>query len=377
MRIKTNVSALVAGTILSAVLTLITTGDGSPPNREELARQDQRQVIQPLPRSPELNGAQPSPSSAPSAELPAVKVDAYVVQGLRGAVVYIALFLAMHLGMRRSGISHRWAYAGAGSLAALVAIGGATPGAGWGLMLERGNLSFFLLVTAVSGAVLGFLYNWRAGTERDGDDPARLQEALNQQRANGPPLDPTEDLVLIDTGTAEYFSGPVQVRTSLPIAFVAALLSAGCVGLVSILVGGLAALMIGLQESTGQTLQQQMFWALHSQIGTLAFVGMAFLPITVMVLISHMIARARGKTSQLAYLGIGAASTPVVGLLAGPMGVIVGLGAAVPVAVAMVMYRNMAGLEPKAVKEDILLNDRRNLVPENHARRKFGRLIKG
>jgi hypothetical protein len=36
----------------------------------------------------------------------------------------------------------------------------------------------------------------------------------------------------------------------------------------------------------------------------------------------------------------------------------------------------MAGVEPKQVKEDIMVSDRRHLVGADHARRRFGRLIK-
>jgi hypothetical protein len=35
----------------------------------------------------------------------------------------------------------------------------------------------------------------------------------------------------------------------------------------------------------------------------------------------------------------------------------------------------LLGLEPKFVAEDIHVNDRRNLVGGNHARRKYGRVI--
>lgn len=374
MRIKTNVGALVTGTILAGVLTLVATGDGSTPSQQELARQVPSQV-HPLPRSVDINGV-PTLSEAPALP-PAVKVDAYVLQGLRGALVYIALFVGMHFALRRGQIGHRWAYAGAGCLAAILSVAGATPGAGWRLMVERGNLSLFLVVVAVGGAVIGFLYSWRAGLEADGDDPARLEQALNSRvAAAAGAAEPPEEEVLIDTGDAEYFSGPVQVRTSLPVAFVAALLSAGCLGLVKILVGGWGELMTRLPALSDQTLQQNIFGSFYSQFGTLVFVSMAFLPVTVMVLISHMVARAWGKSSPLAYLGIGAASAPVIGILAGPTGVLIGLIASIPVAIAMVIYRNMAGLEPKAVKEDILLNDRRNLVGEGHARRRFGRLVK-
>jgi hypothetical protein len=48
---------------------------------------------------------------------------------------------------------------------------------------------------------------------------------------------------------------------------------------------------------------------------------------------------------------------------------------AFPCAIAMLIYRNLAGLEPKPVAEDILVNDRRHLVGSDHARRRYGRVI--
>jgi hypothetical protein len=47
-----------------------------------------------------------------------------------------------------------------------------------------------------------------------------------------------------------------------------------------------------------------------------------------------------------------------------------------PTAIAMSVYRNMAGVEPKPVKEDILVRDRRHLVGAQHPRRQYGRVVK-
>ena len=60
----------------------------------------------------------------------------------------------------------------------------------------------------------------------------------------------------------------------------------------------------------------------------------------------------------------------------GPVLLLGSLLLAVPTAIAMVVYRNMAGLEPKPVKEDVIVGDRRNLVGADHARRRYGRVVK-
>ena len=118
--------------------------------------------------------------------------------------------------------------------------------------------------------------------------------------------------------------------------------------------------------------------SLQSQALTILLLGlMAPLPMALAVLFGHFLARAWGRDSYRTYMLIGAAAPVLLGLLAGVLGLYVSAQAIVPMAVAMAVYRNMAGLEPKPVKEDIQLNDQRNLVGESHVRRQFGRLIKG
>jgi hypothetical protein len=48
---------------------------------------------------------------------------------------------------------------------------------------------------------------------------------------------------------------------------------------------------------------------------------------------------------------------------------------AFPSAIAMVIYRRLAGLEPKPIHEDIEVRDRRSLVGAQHARRRYGRIV--
>jgi hypothetical protein len=399
MRVKTDIGALVSGGVIALVLTLVATGDGSPSKGAPAAPVASGAVITPLPSSDEAPTFQKNTSSAwdnaqdgtvgPARKPPPprqaaprpiphneIRLDAYVLQGLRGGLVYILLFVGLHLGLRRGGLAQRWSYAGAGALAALVAVSLATPGSAWGGMIARGNLSFFLGVIGVAGAIMGFIYHWRAGLEAGADDPQRLQEAVGAQRGEAETV--TADEVLIDTGEEEYFSGPLQVRTSLPIAFIAALLSAGAFALVRALLSGFAEFSSLLPEHRGAPMLDLVSQSLAGQLLDMALLAvMAPVPFAFVVLIGHMIARAWGKSSYQAYMLIGATAPVLLGLLAGVVGVFIGLQALVPLAIAMAVYRNMAGLEPKPVKEDIILNDRRNLVGEQHARRQFGRLIKG
>jgi hypothetical protein len=48
---------------------------------------------------------------------------------------------------------------------------------------------------------------------------------------------------------------------------------------------------------------------------------------------------------------------------------------AIPTAIAMLFYRYLAGLEPKALPEDVEVRDRRTLVGANHPRRRYSRIV--
>lgn len=301
------------------------------------------------------------------------KLDTLVLQGLRGAFTYIVLFLLGHLGLRRLRQSGGWPYAGIGAVSAVAMVSSMTPMSTWRYMSEAGHVSWYLGVVLLAGAVMGFAYRRNAGLEAEGDDPWALEAELTARQTSDAAGD---EAVLVQTESAQYFSGPVQVRTSLPIAFVAALLSSGAFALCQILIGAFTELPSQLALNPGAHLVDMIARSLTSQALALVTALVAPVPFALVVLGGHLLARARGLTSYKAYLIIGAGSPLLLGLLAGPVGIIMGFGAIIPLAIAMATYRNWAGLEPKPVKEDIILNDPRYLVGENHARRRFGRLIK-
>jgi len=306
-------------------------------------------------------------------------VDSYVLEGLRGGLTYMAFFLAGHFALRHWTIGSRWAYAGIGAVACAGAVAIQMPAWAWASQIQHGTISLLGGFVALMGAVIGFLYHWRSGYEARGDDPAALARALatpgQEGRFDG--ISPTisDDRALVNTGAAEYFDGPLQVRTSVPIMFVAALLSAGLygLGLFIIRVGG----QMVDQARAAMPLDQSLSLAVNAHLLTIVISGtFAPLPFAVVVFLGHMLAKSLDKQSYLAYAVIGLLLPVLVSVLAGVTGVIYGVQCIFPLAIAMCVYRNMAGLEPKPVKEDILLNDRRNLVGADHARRQFGRLVK-
>jgi len=323
---------------------------------------------------------------------PGVKtLDAALLWCLIGGVIYLAILVPGHLLFRHLGLSGRWAYAGLGAAACTAAL---VSRMALSEVVAGGMLSLHLLFTVVSGALFGFLYHWRAGYEATGDDPARLARVLNPGAAGDPVAalrarasasggtfgqrapSLSSDLALVDTGDEEYFDGPLQVRTSVPLAFVAAFLATCLFGV------GKYVFTLGLK---GSLIAPKGLGPLSDQMSTVAgFEGAALLctvvlgtlPIAVVILLAHAALRAMDKQSYAAYAVGGLVAPVVIGLLMFVVFVFMGLLLAVPTAIAMLVYRNMAGLEPKPVKEDVIVGDRRNLVGADHERRRYGRVIK-
>lgn len=331
MKVRTDGGAMVTAAILGAVLSIVAVGDGRPAG------------------------------SAPGT------FDSYALQALQGGLTYLAVFVAGHWLARRLNFADRWLYAMLGSVAALIAIAIQTPPSLWRLQVEQGTISQPLIIIGVFGAVMGFVYRWRADLEAEGDDPQALAEALASHGDAAAPA-------LANTGSAEYFSGPVQVRSSLPLMFVAALLSAGLYGIALVLFG--AAQDMAPRLAAGAPLAQSAAMSFKSQLLTIGMMGLvAPLPFTLVVLFAHMVVKGMNKTSYRAYATAGAVAALPVALIMGPAGFFLALWSAIPLALAMSVYRNMAGLEPRPVREDIRVKDRRHLVGADHPRRQFGRVL--
>jgi hypothetical protein len=409
MKVRTSLSALVTSLVLAGALGVIAVGDGSPPtsNPKPLIS------ISPMRADPSLPTfhragepqVQPAPAAAEPAKAPSMNEDLLALVFLQGGCTYVIVFLLMHLGLRQASVINRWAYAGLGAAAAAIAIATLTPPAGWRHLLSEGRLAGYLGLVAAFGAIIGFLYVWRAGLDAEDDDVSALESMHAVQLRmvlDGQPLPtpaaptpapaaapapahvysaaaapaPATEPAVIQTETAEYFDGPLVVRTSPPVMFVAALVSGGLYAM------GLFAL--GLASGMAQRFNpsSQLLAALSggAEMKAMLMLGTGLVlavPATLLILLTHLVLRSQGRASYAAY-GLGGLAVPVVlGLIAGPIGVILGVQNALPMAIAMCVYRSMAGLEPKPVKEDIRVKDRRNLVGADHVRRRYGRVVNG
>lgn len=306
--------------------------------------------------------------------------DALVLGVLEGGVVFLLAFLAGHLGLRRAGVGLRWPYAGAGAVAALIVFAAATPRETFDLLVERGTASLYILLAVAVGAVIGFIYHRRADYETFGDEPSALAERLagaprpEIAEPSAPPAVST-DRVLVNTGGAEYFDGPLVVRTSVPVMFVAAL---GSMGL-----WGLGKLMLALAQAAANRGARAPDALWNEAIEILAWQGMGLwmfvvlgtLPFVVVIFAAHSAARALRRSDARTYALFGFVAPVLLGAVSLTF-FFLGLLLALPGAVCLLVYKRLAGLEPAPVKEDVLVRDRRALVGADHPRRRFGRVVR-
>ena len=272
--------------------------------------------------------------------------DRLLLWCLGGGLVYFALFVAGHLALRRAAIGNRAAYAGVGAAACVVAF--CVLGA------------FGELIDAFRrGAGIGYLIA-----------PAALADALASRSAE------ERDPVHVRTGDADYYAGPMQVRTSIPLMLLAALFASMLTGLARgvMLVGHEVSLLgdAGMSRMVEHALQST--GAAGFELFGLMLISV--LPMTVMILAGHYVARAFRWESPAAYFGVGLVMPPILAAVTMLLFLVIALMIILPTAVAMVIYRQMAGLEPVPVKDDVIVRDPRDLVGADHPRRQFGRVIR-
>ncbi len=362
-------------------------------------------------------GASGFPITTPQSFTP----DSFILSAAKPFFAFLVCFSVLHFIAQKTGFKARIIYAGFGIVAFSLAVATVFDSIEMSKSIESGIVSLYVAVVLVLGAMMGFLYHVNAGYDTQGDDPESLARALennqyqpdqgapviNADRLSRYGISPqssapknssssvSTDGSLVNTSTAEYFDGPIQVRTSIGAAFMAAiaatvLYSIGTVvfSLFDLATGASSSFLSDLQSSLGEAAKKvpqipqdpaELATSLQRGSSILLsqfFYGLLTSPFYVLlIMIGHYIARARNKTDYFQYAVIGLILPPVIGLIAFIGFVIVGLGAAVPTALGMIMYRKYAGLEPKPVKEDIEVRERRDLVGANHARRQFGRVI--
>lgn len=296
-------------------------------------------------------------------------LDAWIVMALATGAMYATLFLLAHDQLRRRGVRSRGAYAAIGAIAAvppfLLAMG-------WHAVVAAagaGTLSAVLVCPLIGGALMGFLYHRRAGYESAGDDVDALALAARNATATADitPAAPA----YVTTDSAEYFSGPLVVRSSLGANAIASLLAGAVFILASTLAERVQPYSSPLTEvmahnGAGRTILQGM-------------IGMA-IPIGILLAMTHGYLRARGKYSYADYALAGLIGPGVFSVLTALTGMswlalVYLFQFLAPSLLGMLAYRRLAGLEPAPLPDDIEVTDRRTLVSEDHVRRRMARII--
>lgn len=296
-------------------------------------------------------------------------IDRLVMALLLPGVIYLCAFGALHVGMLVLKRSTRWAYIAGGAVAMLLAFGLTTAADVVPVAEQSGIVSVVLALAALFGATLGYVYYRRAGIRAPDEDSDVVASAASSATPAAIAGAPGPEAAHVKAGSNEYFSGPLQVRTSVLVI----LLSGVGAGLAWTVISLLFLLLIVV--GTMGPLEMAKAWS-HGLGGFSAMygfanvvVGVVLMPIPVFV--GHLICRGRGWTSFNAYAGVGL----VLGLLVGVVSMNFML--ALPCVAGLTFYRYLAGLEPKALPEDIEVRDRRTLIGADHARRRYNRIVGG
>lgn len=314
--------------------------------------------------------------------------DAVAVTGLAAALCFALPFVAGHFILDRAGLTRRPYYALLGALSLAAAFLVTVPIARLQSMAQQGTLSLAILIPALLGAVIGFLYHIRAGWTAEDDDPEALRALLDDVTRPGEPAGDSrgtapgtvpafgrkgasEDLAHVSTGSSEYFEGPLQVRTTVASMAIAGAAAGALSGLLT-----MASLVMA--KGIGWGAEALSSGDINGTAGMIfggAFFGAFLYPVP--IYFGHRWAQARGLTTLADYAKIGAAIPIIVGLLMFVVGVLATIWYVIPTAMAMALYRSLAGLEPRDLPEDIQVSDRRALIGADHARRRYGRVVGG
>jgi len=297
-------------------------------------------------------------------------LDSLFLSCLTGGVVFTVVLFIGHLILRRLRVSGRWAYAVLGAVALGGAYASQMPPSDLVTIAGKGLLFYFFTFPVLTGAAFGYIYAWRAGWEHESEHPDVLSQTLADGAATAP------EPALVQTPEARYFSGPLRVRTSFGLMFLSAVLST------FLAMGARAALNIGYDtsqledRSIGQLAEHATAMSLGAGLEMFFLVFIGTLPIFLCVMGGHFVARGLKANGAWAYFGIGLLMPFAFALISLGFAIAFTLMMLLPAAIGMLLYRQFAGLEPTPVREDILAGDERDLVGAEHARRRFGRVLK-
>lgn len=342
-------------------------------------------------------------------DLSGVSPDTLIAMMILPTLLFAAIFGAGHVMIRRLINGSRSVYSGLGAVALFAASAATMPHDLIEAAQSEGIVSVLVLLSLGVGSLIGFLHFRSSGFEHDEDEveqleaavsspavattqasktqahPARSQQAAQMdtvQSVTSPAPQPTAQAFTartetgkIETQSTTFFDGPLQVITSKNALFAGAVAGGlahfGYMGL--FFLGGSDFVSdYGSNPFEGFTplefLSRMVFGMLFSQIVCLIL-------LTPSVYGLHKLLASRNRTDMRSYLIAGALAPLALGLLMFGFGIMLTHWLIVPLAVAMGVYRHLAGLEPAALPEDIEVSDRRTLVGHDHVRRRVHRVV--
>lgn len=264
---------------------------------------------------------------------------------------------------RKMGWWKRFPYLLIGALASTAAHAVALAPGAYVEAWRNGTVLLLALVPALIGAASGFLVHRGLGYADEGDDP----QALATLAAGD---DPASAGAVRDIGTAAYYDGPLQVRTSQMAALVGAVTGSA-----------LYSLTVMFSLSDGLLPPEALPPLYHANPAMMALVAIAFYTLFFLLFVNkaHAFLQARGKDRMLSYALAGVVvplgfALMLVALM-GPFGVMIVLPWVLPSVVAMTVYHRLAGFEPLALPQDIEVKDPRTMLPADHIRRRVRRAV--
>lgn len=300
-------------------------------------------------------------------------IDGNIFALLLGSIGFLALFTLAHVGLMAARITHGWAYGAAGALCFVPTF---LIAGGQALLAEaqaENAMSMAIVIPALIGAVIGYAYHATAGRVTHNDDPDRLAQWLGVQMEL--PADQRSDLTTARVADETYYNGPVEVRTSLGLMLMAGgITSLICVGL-SVLIYQLSAQILwemvsSVDEAMALEMAQSLVTPNVILLTCLLVMICSVISLFVPNLVSHKLCQYMKVTSSGGYAAIGFGTCFAMGFIIFPL-----LAAAPFAAVSAALYRKLAGLQPLALPEDIEVRDARTLIPENHPRRQYHRVV--
>ncbi len=312
-------------------------------------------------------------------DLSGITPDELVIAVALPAMIFAAIFGLGHNFLRHITLNARYTYSLLGAAALTCAVAIIMPPSLYSAAVNGGMISVYLSLTIGFGSLIGFLHVRSAGREVDENEIQQFEAATGASTfdlgaPDLPPARAAEATDFVQTQSADFYGGPLQVVSSWSAAVSATLAGALAHSLYAAFFftgfgGGFDGDNDRLVEQfwSGELLQSMAFSLVFSVLICLFFVTPAVYGL-------HKLLSSRGWKKMSTYVIAGAVAPVATGLGMLLVGIFFTHWFILPLAVAMGVYHHLAGMEPEKLPDDIEVRDPRTLVSGNHARRRMRRI---